>query len=81
MSADMIDELGPRFDECLARADECQVSLGDLASVFERREQAGIQARQTGQVPGVEPVVLASLGVDEPELSGVGHQHFVPEAL
>src|SRR5215217_6909194 len=45
--------------------------------MLDRREQTSIEACQAGEVLGIEPVVLAALGVDEPELAGVGHQDLV----
>jgi hypothetical protein len=75
--AHVVDELGPRPDQRLARADDRQVGLRGLSSMLDRREQTSIEACQAGEVLGIEPVVLAALGVDEPELAGVGHQDLV----
>ena len=45
--------------------------------MFERSKQLRIQPSETGQVLGVEPVVLAPLAIDELELTGVGDQDLV----
>ena len=49
--------------------------------MLERREQLRVQPRQAGEVLGVEPVRLAALTVDEPQLPWVGHQHLVAQTL
>jgi hypothetical protein len=53
------------------------VGLGVLAPVFERVEQLGIEARQAGQVLGIDLVGLLLVGVDQSQLAGIGHKYLV----
>src|SRR5215217_4976488 len=57
------------------------MGLGVLAPVRHRVEQLRIQARQASEVLGVDLVGFALVGVDEPHLSGVGHQDLVATLL
>jgi hypothetical protein len=57
------------------------VGLGVFAPVPNRVEQLRIQARQASEVLVVDLIRFALVGVDEPELPGVGHQHLVAALL
>jgi hypothetical protein len=79
--AHMVDQLGADAHQRLPGVDECQVGLAVRVPVLYGIQQRGIEPEETGQLLGVDPVGLAALGVDEPYLPGVGHQHFVAQAL
>jgi hypothetical protein len=57
------------------------MSLGVFAPVLERVQELRIEARQAGEVLGVGLIRLSLVGVDEPEFSGIGHQHLVAALL
>ncbi len=55
------------------------MDLGGLPAVLDRGQEPEVQARQARELLRVGPVVLVALGVDGPELAGVGHQHLVAQ--
>jgi hypothetical protein len=77
----VVDQLRAATDQRLARSDDGQVSLGPFTPVLERIEQPGIQACQASQILGVDLICFAFVGVDEPQLPGIGHQDLVTTLL
>jgi hypothetical protein len=67
--------------QSLPRVDDGHVGLGVLAPVRNRVEQLGIEARQAGEVLGIDLVGLLLVCVDEPQLAGDGHQDLVAALL
>jgi hypothetical protein len=57
------------------------MSLALFTPMLERVKKLGIQPRQAGQILGVQFVVLALVAVDEPQFTGIGHQHLVAAPL
>jgi hypothetical protein len=57
------------------------MGLGVLAPMRNRVEQLRVQARQTSEVFGVDLVGLSPVGIDEPQLAGIGHQDLVAALL
>jgi hypothetical protein len=57
------------------------MSLGAFAPMLEGVQELGIQACQASQVLGVYLVGLAFVGIDEPYLTGIGHQYLVATLL
>ena len=76
-SSDVIDQLCATADEAVTRADVHQVSLGFCPAMTDRCEELWIQSAQTRKALGVDAITLAVVGVDQTDLAGVGHQHFV----
>jgi hypothetical protein len=57
------------------------VGLALFAPVLERIQELGIHSCQASQILGVDLIGLAPVGVDEPKLAGIGHQHLVATLL
>jgi hypothetical protein len=57
------------------------MSLGAFAPMLEGVQELGIQACQASEVLGVYLVGLAFVGIDEPYLTGIGHQYLVATLL
>jgi hypothetical protein len=58
-SPNVVHELRAAIYQRLARADDGHVGLGIFAPVLERIQQLRVQARQSGQVLGVDLVGLS----------------------
>ena len=57
------------------------MSLALFASVLEWIEQLRVQACQASQVLGIYLICLTLVGVDEPQLAGIGHKDLVAALL
>ena len=57
------------------------MGLALFAPVLERVQELRVHSCQAGQVLGVYLVGLALVGVDEPQLAGIGHQDLVAALL
>lgn len=75
----MVDEQGPGPQQAVPRPDERQVGLRLRATVVDRAEKLGIEPSEAGQHFRIHPVLLAGVGVDQPQFAGVGHQNLMPE--
>src|SRR5215212_8614542 len=70
----MVDKLRAAPDQRLTRADQGHVSLALPAPVLERVQELRVNSCQASEVLSVYLVGLALIGIDEPQLAGVGHQ-------
>ena len=57
------------------------MSLALLAPVLEWVQEFRIQTCQASQVLRVDLIRFALVGVDEPQLTGIGHKHLVTALL
>jgi hypothetical protein len=80
-SPNVVHQLRTATDQCLPGADYGQVSLALFTSVLERIEQLRIHSSQASQILGVDLICFAFVGVDKPQLSGIGHQDLVATLL
>ena len=79
--ADVVHQLRAATDQCLPGADDGHVSLGVFAPVLERIQELRIQTRQSSKVLGVDLIRFVLVSVDEPQFTGIGHQHLVTTLL
>jgi hypothetical protein len=77
----VVHELGAAIYQNLPGADDGHVSLALLASVLEWVQELRVHSSQASQVLGIDLVSLALVGVDEPQLPGIGHKDLVAALL
>src|ERR1043165_759598 len=76
----MLNQPPAASHECVARADDSQVALPQLASVLERAKQLRIQSGHTCQILRIHAVTLVLVLENEAQLAWVRHKHLVPQA-
>ena len=79
--ADVVHKLRAGTHQSITRADDCHMSLGILAPVFEWVKELGIHSSQASQVFGIYLIRFALVCVDEPQLPCVGRQDLVATLL
>ncbi len=57
------------------------MSLGVFAPMLEWVQQLRIKTCQASQILGIDLISLAFVGIDEPQLPGIGHQNLVTTLL
>jgi hypothetical protein len=80
-SSDVVHELGAAIYQRLAGPDDGHMGLRVFAPMLEGVQQLRVHSCQASQVLGVYLIGLAFVGVDEPQLPGIGHQNLVATLL
>ena len=57
------------------------MGLALFASMLEWVQQLRVHSSQASQILGIDLIGLAFVGIDEPQFTGIGHQHLVTTLL